>query len=451
MSTVAPRIGQRLQMARAQVEQATVPSVVFFLYCYFVIDYFARFAARLPVYAQFRPTLVMAMVLIFAAFLHADKFREVMREPTVRILSIFLLYLVVSFPLVEWPGSIIRHNLPDFVRAAVFLFFTAFFVDTDRRLKVFFALFLGLQFLRVLEPLFMNWTTGYLGGRYHLWGGEFMGRLTGAPADVIDHNGLAFVIATCLAYGYFMLWWSPSKWLKIAYLAFVPAALYGMVLTQSRGGFIALSVGAIVLLWYTRHKIVFLILVLIMAAGVWSQMDDTQRDRYRSLVDTETAQRAGVDGRLTGIKAEFRLGLNRPIFGHGLGTTAEAKVNFGGGRPQAAHNVYAEALIETGLIGFGIFSAFLLSCYFLLLRNIRRFRALGSDFASPQNYHFRMNLAFMAVFWLYAVFSFNYFGLSQEYWYLFAGLCVAFSRSIFRNQEALDAQQKDLPLQRGQG
>lgn len=433
MNAIAPQLRKRFREAKATVEAATVPNAIFALYCFFVLDYFARLAARFPVWGMLRPTLILVALLAFAAFLHVDKFRGVMREPTVRILLFFLLYLLLSFPLVEWPGSIIRHNLPEFVKAAVFLFFTAFFVDTDRRLKVFLALFVGLQFLRVLEPLYLNVTTGYLSGGYYIGGGEFAGRLSGARADVINPNGLAFVIATTLAYAHFVLWWSPSKALKLVYLLYVPAALYALVLTGSRGGFLAALVVVGMMFWYSRHKAVFLVVALVVAFGAWSQLDDTQRERYSSLIDSESSQHGTVDGRLEGIKEEFRLGLNRPIFGHGLGTTPEVKVNFGSGRKQAAHNLYAEALIETGIIGFLIFMAFLLSCYKLLAANMKRFRELGSDYASPSNFHFRLNLALITVFWMYVFYSYNYFGLSQEYWYLFAGLCVAFSRSIQRN------------------
>ena len=412
-----------------------MPSMVFFVYCYFMMDYFGRLAARIPVYAQLRPTLLLVLILTIAAIFQADKFRGVTRETTIKLMFVFLGYLFFSFPLVEWPGSIIRHNLPEFVTAAVFLFFTAFFVDTDKRLKIFVALFIGLQVFRVLEPLYLNLTQGYFGSRTYLSPGEFAGRLSGAPADVINPNGLGFVIATVLAYAHFMLWRSPNKWLKLLYLALVPALLYTMVQTGSRGGFLALLVVVGMIFWQSKHKVVFALTAAVIAAGSWTQLTDLQKDRYLSLVSEDTQQHATAEGRWQGIRSEFALGMNRPVFGHGLGTTSEAKVNFGGGRRQAAHNLYAEVIIETGIIGFAIFMAFLFSCYSLLRRNMTLFKTLGGAYATTQNYHYRLNLALITVFCMYAVYSFNYFGLSQEYWYVFAGLCVAFSRSLKRNAE----------------
>ena len=442
VSATAPTLARNKNTdIKSRVEAATVPGMVFFVYCYFLVDYFGRLAARLPVYPQLRPTLLLVAVLTIAAFMQAHKFRGVTQETTIRIMFVFLIYLFLSFPLVEWPGSIIRHNLPEFVKAAVFLFFTAFFVDTDKRLKIFVGLFLALQIFRVIEPLYLNLTEGYLGSRTHLGGGEFAGRLAGAPADVINPNGLGFVVATVLAFSHFMLWRSSSKWLKLAYLVLVPALLYTMVQTGSRGGFLALLVVLVMIFVFTKRKALFLIIIGVAAAGAWTQMNDIQRDRYLSLVSADTQQHATVDGRWRGIRHEFELGLNRPIFGHGLGTTSEAKVHFGGGRPQAAHNLYAEALIETGIIGFGIFMAFLGSCYLLLRRNMALFRRLGDTYTSSENYHYRLNLALITVFWMYAVYSFNYFGLSQEYWYVFAGLCVAFSRSLKRNTELVPTEE----------
>jgi putative inorganic carbon (HCO3(-)) transporter len=36
----------------------------------------------------------------------------------------------------------------------------------------------------------------------------------------------------------------------------------------------------------------------------------------------------------------------------------------------------------------------------------------------------------LCVFFMYAIYSINYWGLSQSYWYLFAGLTVAIAQII---------------------
>ena len=119
---------------------------------------------------------------------------------------------------------------------------------------------------------------------------------------------------------------------------------------------------------------------------------------------------------------EFSLGLERPIVGHGLGTTPEAKTHILG-RRQASHNLYAELLIELGIVGMFIFLRFLFKVYRGLAENNKRIAEHGSDI-----FYVNLNKAMTAVFWMYAVYSLNYWGLSQYYWYLFAGAVVVFHR-----------------------
>ncbi|HKL90611.1 MAG TPA: hypothetical protein VJ880_05475, partial [Allomuricauda sp.] len=116
----------------------------------------------------------------------------------------------------------------------------------------------------------------------------------------------------------------------------------------------------------------------------------------------------------------------RPIVGHGLGTTAEAKYH-NWGISQASHNLYGQLLIEIGMVGFILFFIFLLQTYKRLTMNCR---ILESTDSVPDVLYCRLNQAMFAVFWMYAVYSLNYFGLSQYYWYLFGGLAVAFGRNL---------------------
>ncbi|QIT56563.1 hypothetical protein HC341_16000 [Aquisalimonas sp. 2447] len=441
MSVIANANAKGGQATERFLQDKTLPSAIFFVYCYFMVDYFARFAARNSLYGQFRPTLVVFAILVVALFFQSHKVREHFKDPALKAGVVLLIYLFLSFPLVEWPGSVLRHHLDDFIRAFCFLFFTALIVDTDRRLKIFVFIFVILQLFRFLEPLYLNLTTGYMGGSTYIGQGDFAGRLSGSPADVINPNGLGFVIATCFAFSHFLFWRSGSKLLKILYLVLLPGMLYALVLTGSRGGFIAFVVVFLVVFLMSKHK---LFLAVVAAVGVvwgWGQLDDLQRDRYLSLVGGGDVYQASADGRVDGMVNELRLGFNRPVVGHGLGTTQEAKVHAWGGRANAAHNLYAEVLIEIGIIGFLIFFWMLFEFYRKLRRNMKRFRALPKEEVERSLFHYRLNQALLAVFVMYAVYSINYFGLSQEYWYLFGGICIAFSRSLDRWWESLENNQ----------
>jgi len=426
----------------------TMPGALFALYCFFLVDYFLRLSARIPGYGQIRPTLLLVLLITLFLFSQRDKVRHVIRDPRLMAVWVLIGYILVSLPLVEWPGSVVRENFAEFVKAVVFLFFTALIVDTDRRLRFTIILWLGLQIVRVLEPLYLNITTGYWGSSTHLGGGEYAERLSGAPADVVNPNGLGFVIVTAIPFLHYLVGASPRWSLKLLYLALMPPMLYALILTASRGAIIALLVVAWMVFKESRHKLVLLVVGATLAAGAWFQMSDFQKDRYVSLVDEDSAQRATVAGRWGGMLGEFGLAMNRPLFGHGLGTTPEAKFNVAGGRDKAAHNLYAELIIEIGLIGFILFIRYLYRIYGLVRKNLEHLKSITHRPGIRESYEFRLNQALIAVFWMYTIYSINYFGLSQSYWYMLGGICIAFARSLAHDTDASGVTSKQSRVRR---
>ena len=164
----------------------------------------------------------------------------------------------------------------------------------------------------------------------------------------------------------------------------------------------------------------------------FSVMTPVQKERYLSIIDRDAEGGASAEGRITGMIREFKLGLSRPVVGHGLGTTSEAKANKLG-RRQASHNLYAELLIEIGIIGFAIFMAF-------LVRAFRQLKMLQLEFGRNAqvevSFYENLNKVLICLFWMYAVYSINYWGLSQYYWYLFGGLTIALGRLAMLDKPA---------------
>lgn len=408
------------------VGEQTVNSACFVVYLYFVLDFFLRFSSRIPGYGMLRPTLMGAAIISILLFVQREKFKGRFDDPIFKSILVLLGYIVLSLPLVEWPGSVIKSNLDPFVKALLFLFFTALIIDTDRRLKWFLGVFVFCQVFRIIEPLYMNITEGYWGSSTHLGEGDFADRLAGAPADVINPNELGFVIVTAIPFLHYLLW--PLGWKsKALYLTLMPALLYALLLTMSRGAFLALLVVAFFVFKESRHKMFLVVVGIFVLTVAFSVMTPVQKDRYLSLVDQEnTAGGSSVEGRLSGLVGEFKLGLTRPVVGHGLGTTSEAKWHKWG-TTKASHNLYGELLIELGIIGFVLFIRFLFFIYQRFKRNRILFQELG---LGHNNFYSRLNKALVAVFWMYAVYSVNYWGLSQYYWYLFGGLAIAFGRLL---------------------
>lgn len=400
-----------------------VSSFTFIFFLYFTLDFFLRFSVRIPGYSSLRPTLVAVIILALLLFLQREKLVDKFQHPVFKPVFVLLAYIVVSLPLVEWPGSVIRNNLDPFVKAIVFLFFTALILDTRKRLAWFVGVFVFCQLVRILEPLYLNLTQGYWGSSTYLSTKEFANRLSGSPADVINPNELGFVIVTVIPFLHYLLW--TGRWkLKVIYLVLMPLLLYALILTMSRGAFLALMIVGFFIFKESRHKTALVGVAVMAIVAAFSVMTPVQKERYLSIIDRDVEGGASAEGRIQGMIREFRLGLSRPVVGHGLGTTGEAKAHKLG-RRQASHNLYAELLVEIGVIGFSIFMAF-------LFRAFRQLKLLQLEFArtarTKASFYENLNKVLICLFWMYAVYSVNYWGLSQYYWYLFGGLTIALGR-----------------------
>lgn len=395
-----------------------VSGFTFFLFIIYQLVFFLNMPARISGLGVIRPTLLLFAIISFLLIIQREKIAYKLNQPIFKTFSAFLLMLLITLPFVKFPGSVLRENFALFLKAIVFLYFAALILDTEKRFKIGLLVFVGCQVFRILEPLYMNLTSGYWGSSTYLGGGEFASRLGGSPADVINPNELGFVIVTAIPFLHYFLM-PKGFWVKLIYLFLLSLMLYALILTMSRGAFLALLVVGWFIFKESKRKIILVAFICVGLTAAMFVMTDTQRERYLSLVSSDTRQSATAEGRLTGMVSELTLALERPIFGFGLGTTAEAKFNTRG-RSKASHNMYAEILIEVGIVGFFFFARFILAIRSQLSKELKK--AKESDI-----FYLTLFKVFNIIFWMFAVYSVNYWGLSQYYWYNLAGLVIAAS------------------------
>ena len=425
-------------------------NIFFSLYLLFVVSWFTHLASRISVLGIVRFDLILVLVLIFlAVFLPKveEEERDKSEEGSNTInesndssktignyLKIIFVYSILTIPFVEWPGSVLNHGLIQFLKAVVFYFFTIKFVTTEKQLKIFMAVFLCTQTFRVLEPLYLHVTTGYWGSATYMGQAEFMQRLSGAPNDIVNPNGLAFVIVSIIPFYFYYA--ELNKKVRFVLLFLMPAFIWTLVLTASRSGFVALCaiIGLIVL--KSRHK---LFLVVILAIGLMLAvpfLSENQKDRYLSLVSKDTKNSATATGRIEGVSNSFQVALRKPIFGHGLGTSAEANWNFAHSK-HLAHNLYAEIAQELGFVGLFIFILYIIAIFKELKIEQRRWRHLA---VLQPNFLQASWSALQVFFYMNLLFSLASYGLSLYQWYLMPGMVVVLARI---QQDCIDKEKLD--------
>lgn len=425
-----PRHGvAKPQHARPPQQAKSVGSFTFFLYLVYTSSYFLHLTARLKILGILHLDLITASLISISLFTQQASLKGRLQERSAKLLIILLGYIFLTLPFVEWPGSVIRGNFEIFLKGFVFFPFTVLIIDSEKRFKTFIFLFVVCQVFRVLEPLYLHLTTGYWGSATYMGGNEYADRLSGAPSDVVNPNGLAFVLVSAIPFLHYFLATRGTVY-KLIYAGLLVALLYALVLTLSRGGLIALIVVLIGFFVQSRHRMLFILLAVAGSIFLVAHLTLTQQMRYMSLTNSNDPFHKTAMGRINGLKQNLSTALQRPIFGHGLGTSKEATFHETGDA-QISHIMYLEAFIELGIGGLLIFLLFFKSIHDELQKVALMLRKSMADtgpgrFSAPFELH--LCFALRVLFWMYIVFSLNYFGVSDYYWYLLGGMAVILSR-----------------------
>ncbi len=414
--------------------------MAFTLYLLFIASWFLHLTARVPALGAAHLDMLL-IIAVFASSLFEKASRNQVsdeKNDTSKFIKILFIYIVVSLPLVEWPGSALSAGLPNFIKAIVFYYFTVSLITTEKKLKIFIAVFIACQSFRIFEPVYLHVTEGYWGSYASTANWEFMNRLSGVPSDVINPNGLAFVIDSAIPFFYYFMLTSWT-W-TIASMISLPIFVYALVLTGSRSGFIGMMAIMISIFLKSEHRARLAVLFSCALIFMFLHLGADQKDRYLSIVSSDTNNAVTAEGRMEGLKEYFVVALRRPIFGHGIGTSREANANFGKD-DQPAHNLYLEILQELGIVGLVIF-LFLIKSIF---ENFRRSLKALQDSAENLVFLRTVGEAMQVWFFMNLLFSLASFGLSSYEWYLFAGFSVVLRRLSVGAYEAGQTMTAQLP------
>ncbi|MEO8017812.1 MAG: O-antigen ligase family protein [Pseudomonadota bacterium] len=379
---------------------------------------------QIPGLGALRPSLLLTLVLIGITIANFTRVKHRLQNPAAKAVTGLAIYILVTIPLVYWPGSVVN-NLPHLIVSFGYFFFIAIYVDSVRRLEIFLGVYLAAQVYRVLVPLFLHVTTGYWGDRTYLGDDTgFLARLGGAPWDIVNANGLASLVAVTIPFLYF---WGRSRGTLTLLGLILPlsmALIYAMMLTLSRSTLLALCLEAIAILMFSKRRLVILGVMFVgLTVGVAS-LSPLQQERFLgSMYRSDAKGSESAKGRVSGITDDFEVWIEHPFFGFGFGTSGEALFNFKGGHT-ISHTLYTEALIEVG--AFGV--PFLLAYLYQLCKAAMQTYRLSKQYVSQLGFApiLLWNPPALLV-WLtgYLFFSIFSYGLSTYTWYLYGGIIVA--------------------------
>lgn len=394
--------------------------MAFVFYLLYVMSYFLHLANRISVLGSIRIDLILVILTTASIFRLKEKDGLARLDRSGAVLLCLMLYIIASLPFVQWPGSVIGFGLENYFKVIVFYFFTVMIVTSGRKLKTFLLVFVACQAFRVLEPMYLHWTTGYWGDNTFIGDGEMMDRLAGSPYDVINPNGLAYVAVTAVSYLYYLSPLLPST-LKVVGYATLPLMVYALVLTGSRSGMLALAGVIATIILGSRRKALLLIAVGVATVFMFQNLGGLQQERFLSIYRDDVRGAGTAQGRIDGMVRDLEVAMNNPIFGHGLGTSLEANYNIGR-TGLRSHNLVMEVWQEIGLAGLLIFGFFIATGVRNLSLALKR---IGRSADKELLCMAKGIRAWLILNLIFCVFS---YGLSSYSWYLFGGLSVVLLR-----------------------
>jgi hypothetical protein len=373
--------------------------------------------ARLKMFGQ--PTVILALPLagltLLGSILRGGKL-FVPRGRSAILLALFLAVVsasfFISYPInpYMWPGHSpwvkSAKQLTQWLTDGVIVYLTLHFVRTwsDFRfaLKCFFVGFLCTVGAAVLNLAAVRWPAGFAAAFFGMlhnggWSGQTrrLSMLAFEPSLAGDYFLTALPLLVCGAY-----YWKPRRW-TVFWSAVALALFCG---TFSLGAFGALFCAAVLVgIVYARRGSKGLIVAttllacVLVAAGVSSSkgehlLGDRITEILQNGLDPSEIPEYSARGRIAAAEAAFNIFLEHPVFGVGVGKSpfymysaypfwayqqadiADAAFyavapGASGYSPDSApsFNLFLQVLAETGIVGAGLFVAFLFSmladCY----------------------------------------------------------------------------------------
>jgi len=334
-----------------------------------------------------RWSFYVAIVMFAGALVSARERNYMARDWRCYVMVLLSALIGLSIVYAGEYGPSVTTGYTEFGKIIVISLFTTGIVSTRERLRL---------LLWVIALSF-----GFFGLKAGLVGILSLGQqqiLQGPGGMLKDNNDFALG----LAMGIPMMWHIASSEKRVAlrrlFLILVPMTALTIMMTHSRGGFLALGAGAFVLAWRARNRVAALSMLTILGLAGVLMAPASYVERIQLIANYE--EDASSRARLKAWSIAQSMILDRPLFGVGFGGFEREYSRFdpeeeqGGvalkpGEAHVAHNSYLQIWAECGSLAFILYLVLVMGSFW----DLRRIRKEAS-----QRYHSSWILNYTTMF-----------------------------------------------------
>lgn len=231
--------------------------------------------------------------------------------------------------------------------------------------------------------LVFAFSLGFVGMKYGIYGvihgGVELAR--GYGPMLADNNFVALALAMVIPFAWYAFQLAPYPY-RLLGLVIAGASISGIVMTNSRGGSLAMGLGLLYIALRSKHKIAVLAIVVACLAGSVYLVQDMYIERMSTL--TEYEEESSAMSRIHHLRAALQMWKDYPILGVGFGGTNYAVLSRNYSQDvtgrHVVHNSYAQMLVDSGLIAFLLYTGALFLSIWWAGRSAKRLRALKSPY-----------------------------------------------------------------------
>jgi hypothetical protein len=328
--------------SRTEREDSLVPT--FGVFCLLMFC-FVAFSQKLPLGAVSAAGAIIAATLRGKQFVIPQFFRW------------YLAYTIIGAVGMATTRytSIVSAQLFEVVKIALIGIAACNVISTSRSGRTFVVWYLALFALYPVRGALYNYINGFAESGRFAWNFSFH-----------NPNDLAMACFLPLGLCTYLIFVEKSKWIRWSAWIGVVAITGVQMLTQSRGAILSLCGGILYFALHSKRKIRTLLVIGALCAlavvatpsGVWNRVAGLSKFSTGDIsqVDPE----GSASGRSMLMQLAWRIALNNPVVGVGLGAYAHENARVAGanmsiGRDERgerdAHSTYIRAAAETGLLG----------------------------------------------------------------------------------------------------